>query len=194
MSAPYWPPKERFIVKKYGKYLVVSMALGSLFLAGQDQPRRDFSLPVGQHVFEIEIDGVNAGHFSTVEGLRIEQEVIEYQDVNDPLVRKLPGRLKYGDITLKKGYIIGTVLNNWIEASRTGNAEDYRKTMSIVLIDTTPPWYDGVEIKRWNCYGCFPRTWSLSRFDNKGNAALSEQMTIAIEWFEEVEPATYVGH
>ena len=181
-------------MKKYGKYLVVSMALGSLFLAGQDQPRRDFSLPVGQHVFEIEIDGVNAGYFSTVEGLRIEQEVIEYQDVNDPLVRKLPGRLKYGDITLRKGYVIGTVLNDWIEASRTGDAEDYRKTMSIILIDKTPPWHDGVEIKRWNCYGCFPRSWSLSGFNNKGNPALSEEMVVAIDWFEEVEPATYVGH
>jgi phage tail-like protein len=179
-------------VKKYGKVLILCATLGSLFLAGQGELKRDFSVPVSKYVFEIEIDGINAGYFSSVEGLRIEQEVIEYQDANDPLIRKMPGRIKYGDIILRKGYVIGTLLNNWIEASRTGDGEDYRKTMSIILIDKTPPWYEGVEIKRWNCYGCFPRSWTLSGLDNLSRPAPSEEMVIAIEYFEETEPATYV--
>ncbi len=88
--------------------------------------------------------------------------------------------------------MIDTMLNDWIEASRVNDEQWSRKTVSIILIDTTPPWNRGVEIKRWNCYGCFPRSWMLSRLDNKSHAKLTEEMVVAIEWFEEVEPSTFV--
>ncbi len=41
------------------------------------------------------------------------------------------------------------------------------------------------EIKRWNCFECFPKSWKRSSLDGKGNDVLTEEMVIVIEWFEE---------
>jgi phage tail-like protein len=177
-------------MKKLNKVLILFLVLGGLFVAGPVQQGRDFSVPVSKYVFRVEIDGVDAGYFKSVGGLSIEQGVVEYQESDAPLVRKRPGRVKYGDITLRRGYMIGTSLNNWIEESRDGRSG--RKNMSIILTDHTPPWEKGVEIKRWNCYGCFPRWWSLSELNNESNNKLTEEMVIAVEWFEEKEPTTYM--
>jgi phage tail-like protein len=186
--------REKFVMKKYSKLMIWGLAIVGLFVTGSVQPGRDFDVPVSKYSFHVEIDGVDAGYFASLGGLRIDQEVIEYQDGDDSLVRKRPGRVRYGDIILRKGYMVGTVLNDWIEASRFGVDEHSRRTVSIILTDHTPPWDRGVEIKRWNCFGCFPRSWSLSGFNNGSGNVLTEEMVIVVEWFEEVEPAAYVPY
>jgi phage tail-like protein len=139
---------------------------------------------IGNYTVRIEIDGVDAGSFESVEGFSIEQEVIEYQNGDDPLTRKRPGRVKYGDITLKKGYISSSILNDWIEQARLGNGDYTRKTISIILQDNNDPSVDG-QIKRWNCFECFPKSWKISSLDGKSNDVLTEEIVIVIEWFEE---------
>ena len=145
----------------------------------------DFGDFIGNYNFRLEIDGVDAGQFTAVDGLSIEQEVIEYQNGDDSLTRKRPGRVKYGDVTLKKGYVAATILNDWIEAARCGNGDYTRKNMSIILCDNSTPTDGSAEIKRWNCFECFPKSWKISSLDGKGNDVLTEEMAIVIEWFEE---------
>jgi len=140
--------------------------------------------PVGNYNFRVEIGGVSVAHFMSCDGLSIEQEVIEFQMGSDPLLRKRPGRVKYGDVTLKKGYVASTVLNDWIEQARCGNGQYERKNMSIILHDNSDPGAGG-EIKRWNCFECFPKSWKISTLDGKGNDVLTEEVTIVVEWFEE---------
>lgn len=136
--------------------------------------------PLGETVeFRVDLDGAVVGSFRQVEGLSIEQEVVEFQNGDDPLLRKRPGRVKYGDITLKRGYVGDTTLNDWIEVARLGDTP--RKTMSIVMYDNA----SATPIKTWNCYGCFPKSWKLSSLDGKGNDVLTEEVVIVIEWFEE---------
>jgi phage tail-like protein len=186
--------REEFIMKMYSKLSILLLVMVSVFLLGQSQPVRDFNVPVSKYKFHVEINSIDAGYFESVNGLRIEQDIIEYQDEDSPFILKRAGRFRYGDIILRKGYLIGTNLNDWIEASRTGNTQSDGGNVTIILIDTTPPWSRGVEIKRWNCYGCFPRSWKLSPLNNKSSNMVTEEMVIAIEWFEEVEPETYVPY
>jgi len=163
-------------------FVVVALVVlvGSLMPAEAAQRRpNEVGSAISNYSFRVEIDGVDAGQFASVDGLSIEQEVIEYQNGDDPLVRKRPGRVKYGDITLKKGYIAGTVLNDWIEAARMGSGDYTRKNMSIVLLE------QGAEVKRWNCFECFPKSWKVSSLDAKGNDVMTEEIVIVIEWFEE---------
>jgi phage tail-like protein len=141
--------------------------------------------PIGNYNFRVEIEGVDAGQFTAVDGLSVEQEVIEFQNGDDALTRKRPGRVKYGDITLKKGYIATTILNDWIEQARVGNGQYQRKNMSIVLCDNTNPTDGGSEIKRWNCFECFPKSWKMSSLDGKGNDVLTEEVVVVVEYFEE---------
>ncbi|MFC1873688.1 phage tail protein [Chloroflexota bacterium] len=157
--------------------LVLTILPASAAPQHSDQPIGD---PIGNYNFRVEIDGVAAGYFTAVDGLSIEQEVIEYQNGDDPLTHKRPGRVKYGEITLTTEYTSESILNDWIEAARFGNGEYTRKNMSVVLTDQS-----GQEIKRWNFFECFPKSWKLSSLDSKGNDVLTEEIVIIVEWFEE---------
>ena len=163
--------------------MLVGLVICALMVAAPTRRNENFGDFIGNYNFKLEIDGIDAGQFTSVDGLSIEQEVIEYQNGDDPLLRKRPGRVKYGDITLKRGYVSESALNDWIEQARTGNGDYTRKTMSIILVDGQ----DDVELKRWNCFECFPKSWKLSplSMDGKGNDVITEEMVIVIEWFEE---------
>lgn len=130
--------------------------------------------------FKVEIDGVIQGSFKSVEGLSVEVEVVEYKDGNDMSVRKRPGRVKYGDITLKRGYLEGkSALLGWIqEAGKTGGIRLHPMT----IIAVSP---EGKALHRWNCFQCFPRTWKMSSMDARGNEVLTEEVVVVIESFEE---------
>lgn len=151
-----------------------------------DQRRNPGSLEMGDWIgnynFRVEIDGIAAGYFTSVDGLNFEQEVIEFQDGDDMLLRKRPGRVKFGDITLKKGYMANTMVHDWLDQARVGDGRGQyqRKNISIVLHDNA-----NEEIKRWNCYECFPKSWKMSSLDGKGNDVLTEELVFVLEWFEE---------
>ena len=180
-------------MSRHSKFLVLLLAVAGVFIVGQSSLVRDFEVPVSQYEFRVEINGVDAGRFESVGGLRIQQNVIAHEEEHSPFIMKSAGQVSYGDIVLKRGYLIGTKLNDWIEASQARDSESGSMNVSIILIDKTPPWDDGVEIRRWNCYGCVPRLWRLSPLNNNSSKALTEEMVIAIEWFEEVEPGNYVS-
>lgn len=152
------------------KPLLAALLLGAPILFAQ----------TGQYNFRVEISGIDAGAFASVGGLSTEIEVIEYQDGTDLTLRKRPGRTKYSNITLKRGYIASTVLNDWIEAARA-QEPGFRSTMSIVLLNADT----GAEVKRYNCHECWPIKWKLSGLEEGGPAVLTEELVIAIEWFEE---------
>ncbi len=157
-------------------------AVAALATAQAAEPKstmiRRSSDHVGAYNFVVEIDGIDAGQFLSVEGLSVEQEVIEYQDGDDLILRKRPGRAKYGDITLKKGFVADSVLSDWIEAAAQGKVA--RKTVSIALLDQ-----HGDEVKRWDLFECWPKSWKISSPDGEGNDVLTEEMVLVIEWFQE---------
>ena len=144
---------------------------------------------INSYSFRVEINGVDAGNFERVEGLSITQDVIEYQDEDSSVIRKKPGSIRYGDIILRKGYTAGSVLNNWIELARVDKSPGVYRKVSIILESNSEE--GAVEIKRWNCYGCIPRFWKLSPLRSGGNNMLTEELVIAMEWFEEIQVFSY---
>ena len=164
----------------WGACALAALVLLCVPACGDARAERSPALTLGDSlVFNLSIDGALVGAFKGVEGLSIEQEVIEFQNGDDPLTRKRPGRVKYGDITLKRGYFIGSTLNDWIEDARTGRG--VRKDISITLYDPDTK----AVLRTFNCHDCFPTRWKMSSLDGKGNDVLTEEVVIAIEWFEE---------
>ena len=100
---------------------------------------------IGSYNFRVEIDGVDAGHFSGVEGLDSETEVIEFQDGDDIVLRKRPGRVKYGDITLKRGTISTEEMREWWQSLRTSDFQ--RKALTIILQDN-----NGRPVRSWQAH------------------------------------------
>ena len=129
---------------------------------------------IGAYNFTVEIEGIQAGYFKGVDGLSTEMEVIEYQDGDDLTLRKRPGRAKYGDITLKKGYVVTPDLQKWFEDVQNGNVS--RKTITVKLLDNT-----GKDVQTWVAYETWPSKWKVNGFDGKGNDVVTEEITFVVE-------------
>lgn len=127
--------------------------------------------------FKVEIEGVTQGAFRNVEGLDSETEIIEYQDGDYIILRKRPGRTKYSNITLKRGYINTSELWDWRKEVIDGKVS--RKSGSIILCGD-----DGEEIMRYNFFEAWPCKWKGFSLDGKGTDVNVEEIELAIEKLE----------
>jgi phage tail-like protein len=132
---------------------------------------------IGQFNFKVEIEGVTVGAFKNVEGLDSETEVIEYQDGDEIVARKRPGRTKYSNVTLTRGYINTDELWQWRKKVIEGKVE--RKAGSVILCAD-----DGSEICRYNLFEAWPSKWKGFTLDGKGGDVTVEEVELAVEKIE----------
>jgi phage tail-like protein len=133
---------------------------------------------VGDFNFRVEIEGVDAGAFTKVEGLNVSIEPIEYQHSDDITPRKRMGKIRVDNVKLIKGYVNTPHLYKWCEDAMKGDIS--RKSLSIVLLAD-----DGAsEVCRYNLYDCWPCKWGSFRLDGQGRAALVEEIEIVVEHVE----------
>ncbi len=94
--------------------------------------RRD---PFKSYSFLVEIDGIASAAFKSVSGLGAEAAVIEYREGSDPVSssRKLPGRVTYPNVTLKRGITASRDLWQWWQTVADGAVQ--RRNVAIVLLD-----------------------------------------------------------
>ena len=135
---------------------------------------------IGQFNFRVEIDGVTQAAFKAVEGLDSETEVIEYQDGDDLFLRKRPGRTKYSNIVLKRGYVSTDELWQWRKRVMEGKVE--RKSGSIVLNNDK-----GDEVMRYNFFEAWPCKWKGFSLDGKGTDVAVEELEFVVERWERVQ-------
>ncbi|HKZ48222.1 MAG TPA: phage tail protein [Thermoplasmata archaeon] len=136
--------------------------------------------PLPSYRFRVEIEGVEAGQFASVEGLSCETEVIEYREGGDSnMIRLLPGLTRCGPVTLSKGLTADSVLWDWYNQMVQGDLQ--RRSMSIIVMD-----YKGNEARRYNLFECFPVSYKLGEFDagNNDKMPLIEKITLAVERIE----------
>jgi phage tail-like protein len=128
--------------------------------------------------FLVEIGGAATG-FTEVSGLEAEAEVFEYRQGSDPLssIRKLPGLLKYSNITLKRGYTTNRDLYDWWRTGVEGNVQ--RRNVAIVLLDD-----DGQELQRWLVYDAWITKYEGPTLDAKAKEVAIESVELAHEGFE----------
>ncbi len=132
---------------------------------------------IGNFNFRIEIEGLASASFKQMEGLGSETEVIEYGGTVDQIVRKRPGRHKFTDITLKRGYTNNPELWEWRRGVMDGNV--VRKSGSIIICAD-----EGTEIMRYNFFDAWPTKWKGFSLDGKGTDGLIEELTLTIERLE----------
>jgi len=109
---------------------------------------------VGFH-FGVEIQGEVSGYFTECSGLGSEHEVIEHKVVTETgqeVVLQMPGRLKWDNITLKRGITSEMDIWDWRKQVEDGTVDGARRDGSIVMFDQNLD-----EVARWN----FERAWPL---------------------------------
>jgi phage tail-like protein len=139
---------------------------------------------VGFH-FAVDIQGVIKGFFTECSGLGSENEAIEQKVTNEKgqeVVIKLPGRLKWENITLKRGITSSMDIWNWRKKVEDGDVEGARQNGSIVMFDQKLK-----EVARWN----FERAWHLKvtgpQPKSDGNEIGIEELTITHEYIKRVK-------
>lgn len=138
-------------------------------------PVGDRNDPYRTHSFQIELDGVTRAGFRECTGLDTSQDPVDYREGTDPLtMRRLPGLVKYTNITLKWGITDDSELWDWRQKAMDGKVE--RKNGSIVLLDDT-----GTEKLRWNFHAGWPAKWTGPSLNATSNEVAIETLEIVHE-------------
>jgi phage tail-like protein len=127
--------------------------------------------------FRVEIDGVTQGAFTAVEGLEVSVDVVTFADGDGTVERKRPGRARYANIVLKRGFVNSPELWNWFHSVLDGDVE--RKSGSIMLLAD-----DRTELTRYNFFDAWPCRWKSFTLDAAVSDTLVEELEIAVERIE----------
>jgi phage tail-like protein len=130
--------------------------------------------------FEVKIEGALTGYFTECAGLGSESEVIEHKVVGQggkEVVRKIPGRLKWGDITLKRGITLNMDMWTWRKQIEDGMVSDARKNGSIVMNDQ-----EGNPVAAWDFQKAGPSKLTGPAVKSDSNEIGIEELVIVHEY------------
>jgi len=141
-------------------------------------PSRDTDPLVGFH-FTLEVSGKVAGYFTEIGGLGSETEIVEHKIVNDKgldSVQKIPGRLKWGDITLKRGITSIMDMWAWRKMVEDGNIVGARANGSVIMLNESL-----VPVAQWDFTNGWPSKVSGPSLTSDSTAFGVEELTIVHE-------------
>jgi phage tail-like protein len=129
--------------------------------------------------FGVEIQGMVTGYFTECSGLGSEHEVIEHKVVDESgheVMMKIPGRLKWANISLKRGITDSMDIWDWRKMVEDGDVEGARANGSIVMFDERFS-----EVARWNFENAWPIKVSGPSVKADSNEIGIEELSIAHE-------------
>jgi len=146
-----------------------------------DDIRTDYPLPI--YNYRVEIAGT-AVAFSEVSGLSISYETSTYKEsptaggAPGPRVMIVPGQRNTAQLTLKKGIVKGTSMQQlygWIKTIAINQIE--KKDIFIRLCDEK-----GAAVISWKVVNAFPTKLDAPTFDAKSSDAAIESMELAADF------------
>jgi phage tail-like protein len=129
--------------------------------------------------FMLELEGAMAGYFTECSGIGSEHDIVEHKVVDNQgheIVRKIPGRLKWGDITLKRGITSDMQIWEWRDQVVQGKVGDARKNITITMLDRE---YNPVSM--WHFSNAWPSKVSGPSLKSDSNEFGVEEVTIVHE-------------
>ena len=135
--------------------------------------------------FGIEFQGKIQGAFRECAGLGSENEVVEEKasgPKGEPVMKKIPGRMKGGDITLKRGMTDDMDMWKWRQLVEEGKIDEARKNGSVVMFDQK-----GTEIARWDLINAWPSKISGPTANAGSNEIAIEELTVTHESYKRVK-------
>ena len=132
--------------------------------------------------FRLEIEGKLTGYFTECNGIGSENETIEHKVVDDgghEIIQKLPGRLKWQDITLKRGITDSMDIWDWRAQVEAGKMDEARTNGSIIMMSRS---YE--DVARWNFFNGWPSKVTGPSVKSDSNEFGLEEVTLVIERME----------
>lgn len=127
--------------------------------------------------FLVEIDGLTQAGFREVTIPDSAQDPIEYRNGDEaPTARKIPGLVKYGNVSLKWGITDSLELYEWRKQVEDGKTQEARKNVAVVVLDE-----EGNAKSRWEFSSAWPTKYDAPDLNATGNEIAIETLEIAHE-------------
>jgi phage tail-like protein len=138
---------------------------------------------VGFH-FVLDLSGTVAGYFTECNGIGSEHEVIEHKVVENgkEVVLKIPGRMKWENIVLKRGITDRMDIWSWRKKVEDGKVEEARTNGSIQMLD-----HELKPIAEWRFERAWPCKVSGPQPKADSNEIGIEELTITHEYILRVK-------
>lgn len=148
-------------------------------MAGEKQEEsKDFQWPVPKFYFSVDLgSGGSVIPFQEVSGMDVESQVIEYRSGSDKAfsVSKMPGLVKYSNVTLKKGMFKGdNKFWEWYGKIKMNTIE--RATITITLMDEA-----GGALFTWVLDRAWPCKITVTDLKSDGNEVAIETIELVHE-------------
>jgi phage tail-like protein len=141
------------------------------------------AMPVGLEAtavshFILEVAGMQAVSFPTCSGLGSTSEVIEHKitdELKGEIIRKIPGRLIWSNLVLKRGVSQDKSLWAWRQLVIANKMAEARRNGTVTAMSQ-----EGLAIKRWEFLNGWPCEWQVSSPEG-ASAIVVETIEIAHE-------------
>jgi phage tail-like protein len=141
--------------------------------------------PLVGFMFQLDLQGQVTGYFTECSGLGSEHEVVEHKVVGKDgreITMKIPGRLKWSDLTLKRGITTDMQIWEWRKMVEDGQVKSARKNGSITMLDRE---YNPAA--QWDFTAAWPSKVSGPTPKADSNEIGVEEMTIVFETYVRVK-------
>ncbi|HYF26977.1 MAG TPA: phage tail protein [Baekduia sp.] len=139
----------------------------------------------GNYYFMLTLGGAEvAGYFRECSGFSSEHDVVEQRSADakgQPQVYKMPGQMKWSNITLKRGVDNKAELWQWRKLVIDGKVTEARKDGTIQLID-----FAGSPVVTFKFVKAWPCKYTAPGVNASSNEVLVEEIEIAHEGWERV--------
>jgi phage tail-like protein len=135
--------------------------------------------PLNSFLFALDVQGTLTGYFTEISGLGSENEIVEQKIVSDKgvqIIKKIPGRLKFTDVTLKRGVTAQMDIWQWRKLVEEGNTQGARKNATITMYDQSLK-----PIAEWNLENAWPVKVTGPSLQSDSNALGIEEVQITFE-------------
>ncbi len=135
--------------------------------------------------FSLEITGKLVGAFREVTNLGSENAVVEDKSRGPDgkyIIKKIPGTLKWNDITLKQGVTDDMAMWKWRKFVEDGEIDKARANGSIKMHDTA-----GKPIAQWDLVNCWPSKLSGPAGKADGNEVAVQELVLTHEGYKRVQ-------
>ena len=127
--------------------------------------------PVAELRFKVELPGLNIGRFRECTGIGVEIETKEYMEGgSNDYVHKLPTRVKYPNVVLKRGVTHEDALLRWFWETRTAVK---RRDMTITLLGP-----GAKTVRTWAFLNAFPIKWTGPNLNAGSNQIATETLEV----------------
>lgn len=146
-------------------------------------PEADRHDPFLNYNFAVEIEGDVIGDISEVDVPEARIEFANYREggLNQAdWVRRLPGRVDYGSLVLRRGFTADHTFFQWWRRVAEGNLD--RRNITVTLRDQR-----GRDVARWAFYNALPAKYTGPSLRARGNDVAMESLELEFERMELIE-------